>query len=62
MNPYNDNLPYDYMMPYNGIVTPQPVTEGPAGGGGNFTRAGRRNENSAAVSAILKVAFDDDYE
>ena len=51
MNPYNDDVLYDFPMPYNGIV---PVTTVVPGGTAPAVDRRKHNQNMAAVLTTLE--------
>jgi hypothetical protein len=59
MNPYNDNVPYDYPMPYNGVGPTPPIDHGGGQPGGG--RRKKKNSNDIAVIlGVLDTLFDDE--
>jgi hypothetical protein len=57
MNPYNENVLYDFPMPYNGVgITP------PDHGGGHPGKEERRDRRNdmAIIWGTLDIFFDDD--
>lgn len=57
MNPYDDNVPYDFIMPYNG-VTIVPPDQGGGHHGGKEKRV--RYNDMAVIWSALDILFDDD--
>jgi hypothetical protein len=57
VNPYNDDVPYDFPMPYNGI---SPTPETPTGGGSPGAIDRRKKQyNMAAIYTALEY-YDDE--
>jgi hypothetical protein len=58
MNPYNDDVLYDFPMPYNGVIPP--VIEQGGGHPGEGRRKKKNSNNIAAILGALDILFDDE--